>query len=694
MTRWADHLAPTLDRTLAARTGWTRATWEVCADRLVLDARRYGTPDHAGIVLPGTVGGYGAGVDALEGYARTLLAVGFRVAGAGGADPHDHLGWYAAGLATGTDPASPHRWVRLDEDPQAKVEGASLALVLHLTRPWLWDRLAPRVQEQVVDYLSPAVGGFYPENNWLWFRAVTQTFLASVGGPCRPDEVAASLELAERCHVGDGWSSDGVGRTFDHYSGWAMQLYPLLWAGMAEGDPAVAGTDAAGLARLRRRYAERVVAYAADAARLLGADGGPLIQGRSLTYRFATAAPLWSGVLGLDALGLAAPGRDAPGLTEPGPAVPDPLVPSLGVLRHAAAATLRHFVDAGAPGADGVLDLGWRRTWPGIAQSYSGPGSPYWATKAFVGLLLPDGHPVWAAAEEPLPAERDQAFVLAAPGWLVTSRDGVVRVTNHGTTTAPVGSTLPESALYERLTYSTATSPRHDPLADPLEDAVVLLDAGGRASSRAGFVAGGVRVLPTGTLCGASRWRVHWASRDPGEPDHGRARTGAGPVGPELRVTSLVRGTWEVRLVHVAGPDDPATAEAAGRPRLRVGGTAVPADREPDVAVAPGRVTVAGRPPVTGRVDAPALACTVADLGGLPLADHRRLLEATPLASATLVGWLTSDGPAVGWYAAAVRLGVPDAHDRAPDLTWDAGRPASVRWPDGTVDPAAVAAGP
>jgi hypothetical protein len=678
VTRWADHLLPTLDHAAATRTGWTRRTWEECADRLVLAARHHGTPDHAGIVLPGAVGGYGARVDALEGYARTLLAVGFRVAGARGADPHDHLGWYAAGLAVGTDPASPHRWVRLDEDPQAKVEGASLALVLHLTRPWLWDGLAPRVQEQVVDYLAPAVGGFYPDNNWLWFRAVTQTFLASVGGPHRPDEVAASLELAERCHVGHGWSSDGVGRTFDHYSGWAMQLYPLLWAGMAAAQPAAAGTDPGGLARLRRRYAERAVAYAGDAVRLIGADGGPLLQGRSLTYRFATVAPLWSGVMGRDVLDEAA--EDDSG-------------PSLGALRHAAAATVRHFLDAGAPGPDGVLDLGWRRPWPGIAQSYSGPGSPYWATKAFAGLLLPAEHPLWAAPEEPLPAEGDQAFVLPAPGWLVTSRavDGVVRVTNHGTTTAPAGSTLPESPLYERLTYTTATSPRHDPLADPLEDAVVLLDAGGRASSRAGLMPEGVGVLPTGTLRGASRWRAHWATRDAGEPDHGRARTGSGPVGPALRVVSLVRGAWEVRLVHVAGPADPGTGHP-GAGRLRVGGTAVPADHEPEVSGGPGRVAVAGRATDAGRATGRSLACTVVDLGGLRLPGHRRLLDATPLAAATLVGWLVSDGPADGWYAAAVRLGAPDPDDSPPSVTWDAGRPDRVSWADGTVDRAPAGA--
>ena len=47
----------------------------------------------------------------------------------------DLADWYATGMAAGTDPASPERWVRLDEHPQAKVEAASIALILDLTRP-------------------------------------------------------------------------------------------------------------------------------------------------------------------------------------------------------------------------------------------------------------------------------------------------------------------------------------------------------------------------------------------------------------------------------------------------------------------------------------------------------------------------------------------------------------------------------
>src|SRR5947209_17364095 len=150
------------DRAPAAH--WTRQDWIRFADLLLTSARRFASPGHARITPPGPEGGYGRAVDGLEGFARTFLLAGFRIAGERCAGLDELADWYAKGIATGTDPASPERWVRLDEHAQAKVEAASIALVLDLTRPWIWDRLTPTVQERVVEYLSPVVGDTtYPQ---------------------------------------------------------------------------------------------------------------------------------------------------------------------------------------------------------------------------------------------------------------------------------------------------------------------------------------------------------------------------------------------------------------------------------------------------------------------------------------------------------------------------------------------------
>src|SRR5699024_419971 len=179
---------------------------------------------------------------------------------------------------------------RPSEHGQAKVEAASLALVLDWTRPWLWDRLDARQQQLVVEYLAEVVGDTdYPATNWLWFQIVVETFLRSVGGPSSTEDISGGLQRLDSFYAGGGWYRDGQPRAFDHYSGWAMQLYPVLWTRMAGAEELAAGRAATDRDRLDR--------YLQDLLLLTGADGAPLHQGRSLTYRFAAAGPLWAGAM-------------------------------------------------------------------------------------------------------------------------------------------------------------------------------------------------------------------------------------------------------------------------------------------------------------------------------------------------------------------------------------------------------------
>ncbi|GGK95360.1 hypothetical protein Sme01_30720 [Sphaerisporangium melleum] len=626
------------DLKLSPFTGWTRAHWAALADRVLLAARRHASASHAHISFPGAPGGYGPDVDALEGFARTFLAAGFRVAGENGHDPLNLMEWYAKGLAAGTDPGSPERWVRLDEHDQAKVEAASLALVLHLTRPWLWDRLAPRVQERVVEYLAPAIGAHYPPINWIWFQIVVEQFLASVGGPFAREDIEAGLALTDGFARENGWYADGAERAYDHYVGWALHLYPLIWTEMAAGDPA---------ADVRRPvYLRRLERYLRDAVHLVGADGSPLVQGRSLTYRFAAAAQFWLGARA--------------GVVTPSP----------GVLRRAASGIARHFADHGAPDDEGLLTLGWHHPWRPIAQSYSGPGSPYWAAKGFLGLSLPADHPVWTAVEEPLPVEsHDYHLVVRSPGWLVsgTRADGIVRVTNHGTDHSHPGAALTDSPLYARLGYSTATSPvlAGEHAGHPLDQSAVILTANGEPSHRTGFETLTVDRLPSGTLVGASRWQAHWIEPDRANPDHGYGRAGQVRLGPWIHTISVVRGPWEVRLIQVS---------AAGSEQgvLRVGGWPLPGAGTALAATA----TVSGDTAHSRVVGGEGL-----NTSGIMSAE-----DASPLAARIRIPWCATTGPARphSWYDAAVFLGGPEP-GKSPAVCWD-DSVAVVTWPDGEVD--------
>ncbi|MEU0132900.1 DUF2264 domain-containing protein [Streptomyces sp. NPDC006296] len=517
---------PSEDRATSPYTGYTRAHWEAVADGLLHAAWTWATPGRALLDLPGRPSRSGVRSDGLEGYARTFLTAAFRVAGADGRDPHHWLERYADGLAAGTRTAGrddAESWpLILDHTVagQPMVESASVAIGLRLTRPWLWDRLDGAVQDRAEEWLRGALRHTPAPNNWYLFPYSVAGFLESVG---RGDaETAAArrraLDLLEVWYRGEGWYADGDGRAFDHYNGWALHLYPVLDAYLS-GDP-----EASAL------YGARLSEHLESFSLMFGADGAPLHFGRSLTYRFAAGAAVGMGAVS--------------GHT--------PLAP--GVSRRLVSGALRYFLERGSAGDDGLLSLGWHGPHEATLQVYSGPSSPYWASKAFVSLLAPAEHPLWTAQEEPAPSEvRDRVLSLPSPGLLVqsTRADGVVRLHNHGSDhvrphegeTADVA-----DPLYARLAYSTATGPT---ASANTADNHLSVRIGGVRSSR-------VRIRPLGAGHGDGwGWAASW--HVPVFPD-------GPPTVPGLRVESVtvVRGRYELRVHRILGAPPGARAEETG----------------------------------------------------------------------------------------------------------------------------------
>lgn len=531
---------PREDRVLSPYTGYTRAHWEAVADGLLRAAWRWATPRGALLDLPGPPSASGVRSDGLEGYARTFLAAAFRVSGAGGADPYGWLERYAGGLAAGTrtpgrDDAESWPVIRdIHAGGQPMVESASVALGLRLTRPWLWDRLDSAVQDRAEDWLRGALRHVPAPNNWYLFPYTVAGFLESVGrGDAETARVRSrALDLLEGWYAGQGWYADGEGRAFDHYNGWALHLYPVLDGhldGHLDDLPDQAGrADRAG--RQAAPHGDRLRTHLDGFSLLFGADGAPIHFGRSLTYRFAAAS----------AVGLGA----VTGHT--------PLPP--GTSRRLISGSLRYFLDRGAVGADGLLGLGWHGPHAATLQDYSGPASPYWASKAFVCLLAPATHPLWTATEEPAPSEGpDRVLALAAPGLLVqsTRADGIVRLHNHGSD--HVGPDQPEAAhdedpLYSRQAYSTRSGPTA--IANTPDNHLAVVVAGASSVRR--------RIHPLGAGQGNGwGWAASW---------HRPVFPGGAPTVPGLRVESVtfVRGRHELRLHRVYGAPYGARVEQTG----------------------------------------------------------------------------------------------------------------------------------
>ncbi|MEV6592092.1 DUF2264 domain-containing protein [Streptomyces acidicola] len=474
---------PHADRTLSPYTGFTRAHWEAAADSLLTAVEPYATADGALYHLPGDRTSWSGRLsDGLEGYARTLLLAAFR-------RDEKALQRYGDGLAAGVSGV----WPRIEDRGQPLVEAASIALALRLTRPLLWDRLDDAVQQRAADWLGDALTAEPWPCNWELFPVTVGGFLADIGHETDASHRAIDrgLERIEQWYVGDGWYTDGDGRKFDYYNGWAMHLYPVLHAWLADDE------------RLLDLYGGRLSTHLADYARLFGGDGAPMHQGRSLTYRFATTAPLWLGAL---------TGRT-------------PLPP--GQTRRLASGALKYFLDGGAVDDRGLLTLGWRGPDPAVLQGYSGPASPYWASKGFLGLLLPEDHEVWTATEESGPVERaDEVRPVGPPNWLLqaTRSDGLVRLHNHGS------EDVRYDPYYTRLAYSTVTEPSGE-----YDNSVIV----GEDPSRTG-----IEPLGVGEGWAAS---LHTAA-------HG------------ARVTSLVlaEGAVEVRAFRVSGAPEATPVRVTG----------------------------------------------------------------------------------------------------------------------------------
>lgn len=464
--------------------------------------------------------------DGLEGYARTFLAAAFRVAGADGKDPHGWLDRYADGLAAGT--RTPGRddaesWpLILDHHVQGQpmVESASVAIGLRLTRPWLWERLDTGVQDRAEEWLRGALRHTPAPNNWYLFPYSVAAFLESVGrGDAETTRAKErALDLLEGWYRGQGWYTDGDGAAFDHYNGWALHLYPVLDAHLS-GDP-----------ELSAHYGSRLREHLDSFSLLFGADGAPIHFGRSLTYRFAAGSAVALGAV--------------TGHT--------PLSP--GASRRVISGSLRYFLDRGATGTDGLLSLGWHGPHEATLQHYSGPASPYWASKAFVSLLAPEGHPLWTTTEEPAPSEGpDRVLALPAPGLLIqsTRADGIVRLHNHGSDHVRPHegeSGVQDDPLYSRQSYSTVTGPTSKVNAADNHLAVVV--AGVRSGRRS------VRPLGAGHGDGWG-WAASW---------HRPVFTSGAPMVPGLRVESVtvVRGRYELRVHRVLGAPAGARVEQTG----------------------------------------------------------------------------------------------------------------------------------
>jgi hypothetical protein len=410
----------------------------------------------------------------LEGFARMSLAWGAwlgrlenpAVLRHGDRDV-DILDLVVRGLSDGSDPSGPWFWGPIGDREQRIVEAAELASGLWLGRRRIAPALGPERLDRLLAWLAQVHGRDVYADNWVLFPSIVATVSRGLGATVDDGLIDGGIDTMLGWYRGDGWYSDGEGHAFDRYTGWAVHWHLLLWA-------AIEGSRRP---RTRDLVVARARTWLRDLPALAAADGAIPFFGRSLGYRFATAAPL----------GLAA-------LLEPSLG-PSPVEPGLArrVMSRSIAYHLAH--DAIDDATD-WLRVGVHGERRDVCERYMSAGAVAWSTRVLVPLGLGPDDAFWRAPEQSVPAERgDGELVLRGPGWLVGWE--------HASGTTWVASALADHpgdipghdyrSAYGKVLFHSAFPFTHS-AADrlPGPDAALVLEDGQHIGHRDAVDAGGV----------------------------------------------------------------------------------------------------------------------------------------------------------------------------------------------------------
>jgi hypothetical protein len=364
--------------------------------------------------------------DRFEAYARPALlaALWLQTEPADGetVDRQRVAKWFREGLLLGTNPKHPQYWGQPTNFHQIPVEMAILVMALDIARESLWTPLSRGEKAQVADWLAYIRGNASPWNNHLFFDVLVLEFLMAEGFGEPGDRYAADflLHQLESMYQGDGWFIDGTNETFDYYNAFAFHTYGLWWAWRhGNVNPVRAAW-----------WKERAALFLRSFPKLFAADGGYVPFGRSIIYRFnALGAFGMAELCGLDAI-------------------------SPGMARRLCRMNLGYFLSRSITQEQGCLSVGFTSEFPPIAEPYSCAGSPYWAAKGLLMLLLPPTHRFWSAPEQPIPSEQgDSVTVIPATASVIRHIGGRVEYLNGGGRCSPSAADRFGAEKWGRIAY-------------------------------------------------------------------------------------------------------------------------------------------------------------------------------------------------------------------------------------------------
>ncbi|PNH77765.1 DUF2264 domain-containing protein [Vibrio diazotrophicus] len=278
-------------------------------------------------------------------------------------------------IIEGTDPEHSNFWGHVGDHDQRSVEMAVIGFLLIALPEFGYSPLTEKQKDNLANWLAKIQYKTMPQNNWLFFTILVQEGLKNVGRNDLVNQGVQDLyfEKIESWYLGDGWYGDGDVHTVDHYGGYALHYYGILYSTF------VKNSDS----RLTTIFRQRAKAFFEPFKYWFSDRGDVLPLGRSMVYRFATAA-FWGALSLIECESQKV--REVKGIWE---------------------RQIKSWADKPIFDSEGLLTRGYSYPNLMMCETYNSPTSPYWCMKAFIPLCLPDDSEFWQVTALTMDIDKD-----------------------------------------------------------------------------------------------------------------------------------------------------------------------------------------------------------------------------------------------------------------------------------------------
>ena len=280
--------------------------------------------------------------------------------------------WAVQSYKNAVDPNSPD--CLLWEGPtQILVDAAYIAESFMRAPDATWNLLDETTKQRYIDrfiglrVIRPAY------NNWLLFRAMTESFLLSIGEKADQYALTVAVNKINEWYLSDGWYSDGPEFALDYYNSYV--IHPMYIEVLE-----VCNANKFWTPISTKLAIKRMQRFNTFLERLISPEGTYPAFGRSVVYRMGA----------FQTMALAAWKYGLPeGLSN-------------GQVRSALTAVMKNmFAVEGNFDDENYLRLGFAGHQPDLSNYYTNNGSLYMTSLVYMPLGLPADHPFWTSPAEP-----------------------------------------------------------------------------------------------------------------------------------------------------------------------------------------------------------------------------------------------------------------------------------------------------